>query len=115
MSQRYKIKYFLDGEEVEKESIDWNQDYTFKMDGLDKCNLEKKVLMSNSLSGTILIFADANPGSATKSKVKSFFNETDPSDSVIPAALEETKSGHSSSTNALASLPQYVFSNLISP
>jgi len=52
------------------------------------------------------ILAEAKPGSATISYVNNFFNETVPSDSVIPAALEETKTGHPSSTNAFASLPQ---------
>ena len=52
------------------------------------------------------ILADPNPGSATKSYVNNFFNETEPSDSVTPAALEETNSGQLSSTNDFASLPQ---------
>ena len=38
--------------------------------------------------------------------LNNFLRDTVPSDSVIPAALEETKTGHPSSTNALASLPQ---------
>jgi hypothetical protein len=53
----------------------------------------------------MLIFAD-KPRIKTISYVNNFFNDTEPSDSVIPAALDDTKIGQPSSISALDSLPQ---------
>jgi hypothetical protein len=40
--------------------------------------------------------------------VNNFFNDTEPSDSVIPAALDDTKIGQPSSISALDSFNRYL-------
>ena len=64
---------------------------------------------------TLVNSAFANPGSATKSYVKSCLILTCPLDSTAPAALDDICNGTPASTSAFACLPATVSNNLIRP
>ena len=69
-------------------------------DSSDISYILKLVLLEYPTDSLIdCILAEANPGSATISYVKSFLSVTVLSDSVTPAALEETKTGQPSFTS----------------